>query len=53
MFHCMNDKEKYETVEAIVTEIHGAEFRNKFGYNTDPLEFASDFHVMVQIKVGA
>jgi hypothetical protein len=49
----LSEKDKYENVESIIQEIHGPEFRNKFGYNTDPLFFTKEFHVMVQLKVGA
>jgi hypothetical protein len=43
----MSDKEKYETVESILIDLHGEEFRSKNGYNTDPEAFAKDFHMIV------
>lgn len=49
----MSDKEKYEAVEGILIDLHGQEFRTKNGFNTNPEAFANDFHMIVQIKVGA
>jgi hypothetical protein len=32
IFHQMTPKEQYDSVESILTEVHGPEFRNKSGY---------------------
>lgn len=53
MFHLMSEKEKYETIETILVDLHGSEFRTKHGHNTDPMIFTKDFYMIVQIKVGA